>query len=73
MSKWQHSICNECWEKQNPGQAAHRMVDAPKRQCCFCMKLHPSGIMVHADPATTACAGIHEDVKFDVVPLSKLE
>ncbi|MFL6311610.1 MAG: hypothetical protein ACJ71W_05850 [Terriglobales bacterium] len=78
MSKWNHSICEECWWK-SPNSVEngepHRLKNATKRICCYCGAETLSGILVNDNPATTPCKGNHPDVpqegKIELVDLRK--
>lgn len=59
MSKFTHSICEDCWNQRNPDRIAHRVTDVDPEACCFCAKAHSSGIYVRANPAETPCKGQH--------------
>jgi len=66
MSAYQHSVCDECWDKRtaNRGPLArnpHRVANPKKQICCFCGKEHQSGIGVMENPAHTLCGGKHAD------------
>lgn len=60
MSKWNHSICDRCWEKKEPNREPVRVVDAERELCCYCGFSHKSGIYVRADPNTLRCKGVHK-------------
>ena len=59
MSKWTHSICEECWRKREPNRTPTCMIAAVTERCCFCGKEHRSGIYVRENPADMECNGIH--------------
>jgi hypothetical protein len=61
MSKWTHSICDDCWNQKNPGREAVRVRTLPLETCCFCLHDHVSGIYVRGDPTTTPCKGMHDE------------
>jgi hypothetical protein len=61
MSKWNHSICETCWKKQNPDREP--IVIKPQfrdeETCCSCSLRHFSGIYVRSNPADMPCNGVH--------------
>jgi hypothetical protein len=57
-NRWNHSICNKCWDRQNPDRQAHT-VSSKYERCCFCGYIHNSGIYVRKDPATIVCKAVH--------------
>lgn len=60
MSRFTHSICEECWKKKNPRRSPVRIIDCPPMEkCCFCSKSHYSGIYVRENPADMQCNGVH--------------
>lgn len=62
MSKWNHSICEDCWKKKNPDREPSRLVDAVTEVCCYCMNFHKSGILVRDNPDNLLCKGDHTGV-----------
>ena len=65
MSKWTHSICEECWTLKRGPLTPTRMKEEyrEKELCCFCGKEHESGIYLRGDPHLTGCQGrglVHE-------------
>ena len=60
MSRWTHSICVECWNKQNPARSASRAGGGEPDVCCWCGKQHDSGIYVRSDPEELRCKGNHD-------------
>ena len=62
MSKFTHSICDECWQKRNPDLEPYRLVGEYRHQdrCCYCSRVHGSGIYVRDHPADMPCNGVHE-------------
>lgn len=60
MSKWTHPICSACWEQREPNREPVRLREPEVERCCFCGKVHASGIYVREDPNVTACGGSHE-------------
>lgn len=61
MSKWTHSICDDCWHKKEPEIEPSRLVDVIGNICCFCGLLTTSGIYVREDPTELLCKGVHND------------
>ncbi len=63
MSRWNHSICEECWNKRHPDREPVRIREEYRDEkpipCCYCSRPHQSGIYVRDDPATLSCRGIH--------------
>lgn len=73
MSRWTHTICAPCWNKQHPSRPikatlSQGFATAPFRireryrvdeACCFCGELTSAGIYVREDPAITLCLGHH--------------
>lgn len=57
MSRWQHNICADCWEKQNPGQMAVGFVQPQEETCCFCGAANRDGIYLRREPYGLACHG----------------
>lgn len=54
MSKWNHSICNACWERTRPGRVPARMMIGRRVEtCCYCGTPTASGIYVREDPSKT--------------------
>lgn len=65
MAEWTHSICDDCWDKQNPDRPAHRLEAGEIAQCCWCHVVHRSGIYTRSDPQSTPCGGAgSEHVEF---------
>jgi hypothetical protein len=68
MSRWNHSICEDCWDKRNPGREPVRVrlekledMNAINEVCCFCGDKHSSDIYVREDPAGLVCKGEHAE------------
>lgn len=63
MSDWNHLICDDCWEKQNPNREPRRIKDLNSQHCCFCGNPTLSGIWVRNNPKDEklACKGVHND------------
>lgn len=57
-SLWTHAICNDCWDKENPGKVPRRLVNKVVEDCCFCGQPTISGIYVKQHPADTPCRGM---------------
>lgn len=50
MSNWTQSICERCWNKQNPGRIPVRMKNADEEECCFCKRVTTDGIYIRVNP-----------------------
>jgi hypothetical protein len=59
MSKWNHSICDECWRKREPTRIPHRGLPELTETvcCCFCGNPTRSGILVRESPDAVLCKG----------------
>ena len=57
MSRWQHSICDTCWQRREPDREPIRLRDAKPETCCFCGAEHESGIYVRENWAFLLCRG----------------
>lgn len=57
--EWNHSICAECWNKQNPQRSPHALRNDPVKKCCFCGQDTSAGIYVRHDPRLLSCAANH--------------
>lgn len=57
MSKWTHSICDTCWNKQNDFREPSRLREAPPEVCCYCGVEHASGIYRRENPDGLKCQG----------------
>jgi hypothetical protein len=59
MAEWNHLICDDCWEKRDPGREPHRIIGAKTDSCCFCGNPTLSSIWVRHDPKDPklACKG----------------
>ena len=71
MSRWTHSICDDCWKKRQDDKSIEALsmsiVDTyPEQICCFCGKRHHSGLSVRVDPEKTICRGLHEDAAANI-------
>jgi hypothetical protein len=58
MSRFAHSVCDQCWAEKNPGTIPHRLTSAAREQCCYCGREHESGIRFGEDPERVACGGV---------------
>ncbi len=67
MSKWNHAMCDECWNKRmeeqgEPGRIAVRMLKERKSNnfrvdvCCYC-NAKTQGIYVRDRPEEVPCGG----------------
>lgn len=57
MSAWTHSQCYPCWVERN---GEKEPVTGPRdkvQKCCFCGRMHSSGIYVRGDPMDSLCQG----------------
>lgn len=59
-SRWNHSMCADCWNARNPNRKAVKVIDAKQERCCFCAQIHSSGIYIREDPLKLFCHGEHE-------------
>lgn len=59
MSRWTHSICDDCWDKQHPDKQSHRLQAGDLDLCCWCDTPTYSGIYLRHDPTDTelTCKG----------------
>lgn len=57
-SRWNHLLCDVCWDKLHPNRAPVRLKD-DSGQCCVCRAVTTSGIYIRADPAEMPCNGTH--------------
>jgi len=58
--EWTHSICDNCWKKRDPDREPVRFLLPPEERCCFCGRLHKSGVYIRHDPKELKCGGKHE-------------
>jgi hypothetical protein len=56
-SRWNHSICEACWQKRNGTREPVRVKGPEVVRCCYCGLTHCSGIYLREDPQTVACRG----------------
>jgi hypothetical protein len=68
-NRWRHSICQACWNERNPGRepvaVREEFRDEKPEACCFCGRMHGSGIYVREDPGGVRCggaSGVHAEV-----------
>jgi hypothetical protein len=61
MSDWNHSMCADCWSKQNQKHVPKRDWEAIRNPefCCFCGRETYEGIFVRRDPRELKCKGAH--------------
>jgi hypothetical protein len=59
MSRWIHSICEDCYEEQEPGRKPVRVREPEEETCCFCGKPTTDGIFYRFDPSKLKCE--HDD------------
>jgi len=57
--KWDHSICDDCWNTLRPKNKSNLMGWSQPDWCCWCSKLHRSGIFMRNDPEELRCRGDH--------------
>lgn len=60
MSRWTHSVCDECYAELEPGRTPYRLVEEHKLRsiiCCRCGDVHTSGIWYRRDPDLLHCQG----------------
>lgn len=50
MSRWTHSVCDDCYGVLEPGRQPTRLIEAVLEFCCRCGDLTASGIYYRADP-----------------------
>lgn len=58
---WTHSICWECWERENPGRSPIQLKEREIELCCFCGGKTDAAIYVREDPKDLRCQGKHEE------------
>jgi hypothetical protein len=64
MSKFNHLLCESCWNRQHPDRPAVTVSSSGPDSCCSCGNKTASGIYVRAAPDSLACRGIgpvHKD------------
>jgi hypothetical protein len=61
MSRWNHAICDPCWEAREPTRTPVRRTIPQEEVCCYCGARTTSGIYVRDDPDLVPCAGVHPD------------
>lgn len=66
MSRWNHSICEKCWNTRNPEREPVKLReefrDEKAEPCCYCGVMHCSGIYLRDDPSVLRCKGNHSEV-----------
>ncbi len=62
MSRWNHNICQACWDNRSPDRDPVRDLHRPEHLCCFCGAVNVDGIFVRHDPSSDEiiCGGEHE-------------
>lgn len=62
-NRWNHSICQSCWDDRNPLRRAVQFVPeiGEPKTCCFCGRPTKAGIYVRQDPAEMRCQGVHPE------------
>lgn len=58
MSRWNHTLCEDCWNLRGQGEAI-RMHEAAAEPCCRCGALSAAGIYVRDEPTAYPCNGEH--------------
>lgn len=55
MSKWNHTICDSCWEDYAPEREPARLIGPAfdGEDCCFCGTFTTSGIYIRFDPESS--------------------
>ena len=63
MSRWNHALCDDCWDELEPARKAHRIVLGMRveEMCCRCEQTTDSGIYRRGDPEEYACRGVHDE------------
>jgi hypothetical protein len=67
MSRWTHSICDPCWdrERRETWGDPTRIVRSHRKKeiCCFCRRENQDGIYVREDPKSdkVLCGGDHPE------------
>jgi hypothetical protein len=63
MSKWNHSVCDDCWKKNASDVTPYRIKEEFREEevCCTCGAKHKSGIYMRGDPNHPGlkCGGVH--------------
>jgi hypothetical protein len=54
--EWNHTICIDCWNKQNPGRSVNVALGMRREICCFCAADTYAGIYVRRDPMSAELA-----------------
>lgn len=49
---WTQPVCEDCWNKDNPGRPARKFNEGPIEICCKCGISNKSGIFIRIDPTT---------------------
>jgi hypothetical protein len=56
-----HSICDDCWQKQKSDKPPIRTSQRPESVCCFCGAHHQSGIFTwRMNLQGLICEGNHD-------------
>lgn len=59
MSRFNHSVCDQCWAERHAGEPEPVRLREPRAEaCCYCGREHKSGIRYGEDPERVACGGI---------------
>ncbi len=58
MSRWTHSICEDCWNEREPLEPVRLKPEIRQAEsCCYCGQTHTSGIYIRDNWAFTRCRG----------------
>ncbi len=60
MSKWNHSLCDKCYQELESGREPSCLRKPDTEACCKCGTIHSSGIYYRANPETLLCKGKHD-------------
>ena len=50
MSLWNHSLCDKCYQAEEPGRMPVRLIDPDDTVCCRCRSNTSSGIYYRTYP-----------------------
>lgn len=63
MSRWNHNICESCWNNRFKDREPIRVTNISEEEpCCFCNAMNTNGIYVREDPDRMLCGGVHNDI-----------
>ena len=60
MSKWNHSICEQCFKAREPDRTPIKVDGGERELCCFCGSSTTDCIYIRHDPEELRCKGVHE-------------